>query len=383
MTPPIAKESPSSVAALFAPFTLNGLTLPNRIVMAPMTRNFSPRGVPGADVAAYYRRRAEGRAGLIITEGTAPNYPQAANMPQIPHLYGEEALAGWARVVSEVREAGGRIFSQIWHVGAVQGQSGPPKLPEFPVSPSGMLKPDVKIGEPLTLAEIDTLVQAYGDAAEAAQRVGFDGIEIHGAHGYLIDQFFWEGTNRRTDQYGGDIAGRTRFAVEIIRECRCRTGKHFPIVLRFSQWKLQDYAARLVSTPQDLASFLEPLAAAGLDAFHCSTRRFWEPEFEGSDLNLAGWTKKITGMPTITVGSVSLTVDFVDSFRGVQDKAALEGTGRTAHISRLVDMLARGDFDLVAIGRALLADPAWAAKVRDGQFDELCAFTPEALKTLA
>jgi 2,4-dienoyl-CoA reductase-like NADH-dependent reductase (Old Yellow Enzyme family) len=139
----------------------------------------------------------------------------------------------------------------------------------------------------------------------------------------------------------------------------------------------------MVSTPQDLARFLEPLAAAGLDAFHCSTRRFWEPEFEGSDLNLAGWAKKITGMPTITVGSVSLTVDFVDSFRGVQDKAALEGTGSTAHISRLVEMLARGDFDLVAVGRALLADPAWAAKMRDGQFDELRVFTPEALKALA
>ncbi len=370
-------------AELFTPFTLNELTLRNRVVMAPMTRNFSPRGVPGSDVAAYYRRRAEGGAGLIITEGTSPNHPEAANMPQIPNLYGDEALGGWSRVVSEVRAAGGRIFSQIWHVGAVQGQGGPPKLPESPVSPSGLLKPDVKIGEPLTIAGIEALVTAYGDAAAAAQHVGFHGIEIHGAHGYLIDQFFWDGTNRRTDRYGGDIASRTRFAVEIIRECRRRTAKTFPIVLRFSQWKLQDYAARLVSTPRELERFLEPLAASGLDAFHCSTRRFWEPEFEDSDLNLAGWTKKIAGLPTIAVGSVSLTVDFVDSFRGVRDTAALDGAGRTAHISRLVEMLGRGDFDLVAVGRALLADPAWAAKIRDGHWDALRVFTPEALKTLA
>jgi 2,4-dienoyl-CoA reductase-like NADH-dependent reductase (Old Yellow Enzyme family) len=382
MNPPIANESPASVASLFTPFTLNGLTLPNRIVMAPMTRNFSPGGIPGPDVAAYYRRRAEGGAGLIITEGISLNHPQAANMPQIPRLYGDEALSGWSRVVSEVRAGGGRIFSQIWHVGAVQGQ-GDPKLPAAPISPSGLLKPDVKIGEPLTVAEIESLVQAYGDAAEAAQRAGFHGIEIHGAHGYLIDQYFWDATNCRTDQYGGDIAARTRFAVEIIRECRRCTGKNFPIVLRFSQWKLQDYSARLVQTAQELARFLEPLAAAGVDAFHCSTRRFWEPEFEGSDMNLAGWTKRITGMPTITVGSVSLTVDFVDSFRGVQDTAALNGSGRTAHISRLVEMLARGDFDLVAVGRALLADPAWTAKIRDGHFDQLRVFTPEALKTLA
>jgi 2,4-dienoyl-CoA reductase-like NADH-dependent reductase (Old Yellow Enzyme family) len=372
----------TSVAALFTPFTLNGLMLPNRIVMAPMTRNFSPGGVPGQDVAAYYRRRAEGGVGLIITEGTAPNHPQATNMPQIPCLYGKEALAGWSHVVSEVRAAGGRIFSQIWHVGAVQGPGGPPKLPESPVSPSGLLKPDVKIGEPLSIAEIESLIRAYGDAAEAAQRIGFQGIEIHGAHGYLIDQFFWEGTNRRTDQYGGDIAARTRFAADIIGECRRRTGKDFPIVVRFSQWKLQDYSARLARTPEELTRFLEPLAASGLDAFHCSTRRFWEPEFEGSDLNLGGWTKKITGLPTITVGSVALTVDFVDSFRGVKE-ATGNGAGRTAHIGRLVEMLARGDFDLVAVGRAVLADPAWAEKIQESRFDEIRVFVPEDLKTLA
>ncbi|MGH9737946.1 MAG: NADH:flavin oxidoreductase [Candidatus Acidiferrales bacterium] len=372
-----------SAAALFTPFTLNGVTLSNRIVMAPMTRNFSPRGVPSPDVAGYYRRRAEGGAGLIITEGTSPNHPEAANMPQIPRLYGEEALAGWSRVVSEVRAAGGRIFSQVWHVGAAQGPSGPPKLPQTPVSPSGLLKPDVVIGEPLAVAEIEALITAYGEAAAAAQRVGFHGIEIHGAHGYLIDQFFWDATNRRTDHFGGDIAGRTRFAVEIIRECRRRTGPDFPIVLRFSQWKLQDYAARLASAPEELARFLEPLAASGLDAFHCSTRRFWEPEFEGSDLNLAGWTKKITGMPTITVGSVALTVDFVDSFRGAEEPTAVNGAGRTAHIDRLAEMLARGDFDLVAVGRALLADPAWANKIREARIDDIRVFSPEALKTLA
>lgn len=352
--------------------------------MAPMTRNHSPHGVPGEDVAAYYRRRAEGGVGLILTEGTAPNHPQAKNMPNVPQIYGEEALVGWKRVVAEVHAAGGKIFSQIWHVGAVQGPGGPPKLPVSPISPSGLLKPDAKVGEPMTQADIDVMIEAYAQGAEAAHQVGFDGVEIHGAHGYLIDEFFWDGTNRRTDKYGGDLSGRTRFAVEIIRECRRRTGPNFPILLRFSQWKGQDYEARLVSTPQELARFLEPLAAAGLDAFHCSTRRFWFPEFEGSDLNLAGWTKKITGKPTITVGSVSLNIDFLASFRGVPDPSSQPGAidGRTAHMDRLLEMLARGDFDLVAVGRALLSDPAWAAKVRDGRLDELRPFTPEALKTI-
>jgi 2,4-dienoyl-CoA reductase-like NADH-dependent reductase (Old Yellow Enzyme family) len=370
---------------LFSPFTLNGLKLPNRIVMAPMTRNFSPRGVPGPDVAAYYLRRAEGGAGLILTEGTSPDHPQAANMPQIPDLYGAEALAGWGRVVEGVRAAGGRIFSQIWHVGAVQGQTEP-KLPVSPISPSGLLKAGVKVGEPMTLAEIEGMIEAYAQAVENARRVGFDGIELHGAHGYLIDQFFWQETNQRTDKYGGDLVRRTRFAVEIIEECRRRVGPNFPIQLRFSQWKLQNYGARLVTTTDELSRFLVPLVSAGLDAFHCSTRRFWDPEFEGSDLNLAGWTKKITGKPTITVGSVSLDVDFVVSFgRLPNPESGAPGNGESPaeEMDNLEKMLARGDFDLVAVGRAMLADSSWAAKVRDGRYAELAAFTPEVLKTLA
>jgi len=375
---------PLSVRGLFKPFTLNGVKLANRILMAPMTRNFSPGGVPGPEVAAYYRRRAEAGVGLILTEGTAPHHPQAKNMPNVPHMYGEEALAGWARVAEEVHRAGGRIFSQLWHVGAVQSQSAP-KLPVSPVSPSGLLKPGVRIGEPMTQADIDAVIAGFAESAAHAQRVGFDGVEIHGAHGYIIDEFFWEGTNQRTDPYGGDLPRRTRFAVEIIRECRRRVGPNFPLQLRFSQWKGQDYTARLVTTPQDLARFLEPLTAAGVDAFHCSTRRFWEPEFEGSDLNLAGWAKKLTGKPTITVGSVTLDVDFMVSLGRMPAPMSnvREADGRAAHVDRLLEMLGRGDFDLVAVGRAMLADPGWASKVREGRFSELNPFTPDVLKTLA
>jgi len=374
-----------STAELFKPFTLKGVTLPNRIVMAPMTRNFSPGGVPGADVAAYYRRRAEGGVGLILTEGTAPNHPQAKNMPNVPHMYGDEALAGWKQVVEGVHTVGGHIFSQLWHVGAVQGQSEP-KLPGAPVSPSGLLKPGVKVGEPMTRADIDAVIEGFAQGAANAQHVGFDGIEIHGAHGYIIDEFFWDGTNLRADKYGGDLVARTRFAVEIIQECRRRVGPDFPMQIRFSQWKGQEFTARLANTPQELARFLEPLTAAGIDAFHCSQRRFWEPEFEGSDLNLAGWTKKITGKPTITVGSVTLDLDFLVSLGRMptpQAKPGEAGDGRAAHMDRLLEMFVRGDFDLVAVGRAMLADPNWALKVRESRFADLTPFRPEVLRTLA
>lgn len=147
-----------------------------------------------------------------------------------------------------------------------------------------------------------------------------------------------------------------------------------PLILRYSQWKQQDYTARLAETPQALESFLGPLSDAGVDMFHASTRRFWIPEFEGSDLNLAGWTKKLSGKPVITVGSVGLNSDFLGAFMGEGSPAAsLDG---------LLKRFEAGEFDLVAIGRALLSDPQWAAKVRDGRFDELADFSAEALKEL-
>jgi len=118
------------------------------------------------------------------------------------------------------------------------------------------------------------------------------------------------GTNQRVDGYGGDLVARTRFAVEVIREVRRQVGPEFPASLHFSQWTLQDNHAKLAHSPAELERFLSPLTAAGVDLFHCSQRRFRKPEFEGSSLNLAGWSRKLTGKPTITVGSITLNEEF-------------------------------------------------------------------------
>lgn len=363
-----------SVDSLFRPITIGKLDLPNRIVMAPMTRSFSPGGVPGSDVAAYYRRRAENGVGLIVTEGTLIHHPAATGDPNVPNFHGEKALQGWARVVSEVHEAGGRIVPQLWHVGITRRNGSQPHPEALTIGPSGLQLNGEKLTEPMTQAEIDYIVAAFAQAAADAKRIGFDGIELHGAHGYLIDQFFWERTNQRTDEYGGDMIKRTRFAVEIVEACRRAVGHDFPIILRLSQWKPTEYTGKLATTPELLEQFLAPLVAAGVDIFHCSTRRFWEPEFEGSTLNFAGWVKKLSGKPTITVGSVGLDVEFTGAFRGVGAK--------TADINDLLDRLEQEEFDLVAIGRALLMDPEWAIKIRDGRTDELVPFNVEALKKL-
>ena len=137
------------------------------------------------------------------------------------------------------------------------------------------------------------------------------------------------------------------------------------------------HSARLVQTPEQLEAFLKPLSEAGVDIFHCSTRRFWEPEFEGSDLNLAGWTRKLTGKPTITVGSVGLDGEFLQ-FMVNTDKVA-----QPASLEKLLERLNNDEFDLVAVGRALLVDPDWAVKVREGREADILPFSREALTTLA
>ncbi|HCO59322.1 MAG TPA: 12-oxophytodienoate reductase [Porticoccaceae bacterium] len=370
------------VEALFTPFTINKLELPNRVVMAPMTRNFSPNNVPGDNVAAYYRRRAEGDTGLIITEGTYVNHPSAGAYENVPFFYGDEALAGWKKVVDEVHAAGAKIAPQLWHTGIMRGVGGEgmtmEPYPDSPaMGPSGLLMPGKEIGHTMTLEDIEQVSQAYIQGAVDAQALGFDCIELHGAHGYMIDQFFWEGTNQRTDDYGGSIVKRTKFAADIIRGIREKVGPDYPIILRFSQWKLMNYQARLVDSPETLEQFLQPLCDAGVDVFHCSTRRFWLPEFEGSDLNLAGWTKKITGKPCITVGSVSLEDEFLDAeARGIAEHS------EPASIGNLATLLKRGDFDLVAVGRSLISNPEWARLVRAGQESELLAYDQSNLAEL-
>jgi 2,4-dienoyl-CoA reductase-like NADH-dependent reductase (Old Yellow Enzyme family) len=221
------------------------------------------------------------------------------------------------------------------------------------------------------------VVEAFVQAAIDAERIGFDAVELHGAHGYLLDQFFWPGTNHRTGNYGGSLENRARFACEIVSGIRAKVSKDFPIIFRFSQWKQQDYTARLAETSEELGEFLSYLVNAGVDIFHCSQRRFWEAEFEGSDLNLAGWTKKLTGKDTITVGSVSLNSDFLPELGEKSFKA-----GEIANLDGLTERLERDEFDLVAVGRAIIANPDWVKQVQLGQFDKLANFEKKMLMNL-
>ncbi len=365
------------MSELFSPYSLGNLELANRVVMAPMTRSMSPGNVPNDDVVEYYRSRAAGGVGLIITEGTCVGHKAASGYPNVPFVAGEEALAGWKKVIDAVHAEGGKIAPQLWHVGGIRKPGVEPGGDTPGYSPSGMAFPGKVTGHAMSKKDIEEAVESFVQAAVDSEKIGFDAIELHGAHGYLLDQFFWEGTNARDDEYGGSLENRVRFACEIVRGIRARVSPDFPIIFRFSQWKQQDYSARLAESPEQLGEFLSHLVDAGVDIFHCSQRRFWEAEFEGSDLNLAGWTKKLTGKDSITVGSVSLNADFLPEGGETTFK-----DGEIASLDGLLKMLNNDEFDLVAVGRALIANPDWANRVKAGELTSLTAFDKRMLMSL-
>jgi 2,4-dienoyl-CoA reductase-like NADH-dependent reductase (Old Yellow Enzyme family) len=361
--------------ALFRPFAFKGLNLKNRIVMAPMTRSFSPGGVATEEVAQYYKRRAEGEVGLIVSEGTGVDRPGSLNDANIPRFHGETELAAWKRVIDAVHEGGGVMAPQLWHVGAVRSRD-PEWNPKGGYdSPSGLSSPGKKFGDGMSEETVADAIRAFAEAAAHAKALGFEAVELHGAHGYLIDQFFWDGTNEREDAYGSKgLSGRARFAADILKAVRKAVGPDYPIIIRISQWKQQDFNVKLAHDPKALEAWLTALTDAGADILHCSQRRFWEPEFEGSDLNFAGWAKKLTGAPTITVGSVGLSGEFIAAYAGE--------ASQPASLDELERRMERDEFDLVAVGRALLQDPEWVVKVREGRTAELKSFERSAMGVL-
>ena len=358
---------------LFQPITIRDLTLRNRISMSPMTRYFSPDGVPGEDVVGYYRRRAEAGVGLIVTEGVGIDHLTAVDDPAIPHMYGKAALNGWRRVTDAVHAAGGRIFPQLWHQGPLRdpARSNRPNL--IGSRPSGhwgkaghtsygdnyvdaMRAP----GQPMGTGEIADIIAAFAGAARNAMEAGFDGVALHGGHGYLIDSFLWHETNLRDDRYGGDAARRTAFAAEIVAAVRAEIG-NAPIMFRFSQHKQQDYGARLGETPEELGALLVPLAQAGVDLFDTSGRVFDRPAFEGSPLSLAGWAKTLTGKPTVAIGGIGLGNGLGETLSDSSETKPLD------NLKAARDAIARQEFDMAGVGRALLNDPQWVERVRKGQ----------------
>lgn len=360
------------VSPLFAPLTVNGVTLPNRFVMPGMQRALADDGVPRAALRDIYRERVEGGVGLVISESTAIDHDSAYWQRKAVRMH-SSTHDRWQDIIAGVKDAGGTIFIQLWHPGAMRTN---PPIDTPTLSPSGLTGDGGSNGEAMTADDLDEVKASYVRAALDSQRLGADGVELHGAHGYFLDQFLWATTNRRTDGYGGDdIRDRVRYPAEVVAAIRAAVGPDFPISFRFSQWKEIDFTAKVVEGPEELEVLVGTLRDAGVDLFHASARRLHVPEWEGSDLGLAGWTKSLTDAPVIAVGSVGLSADLQDNLwkgEAVEPQVALG-------LRRVLERFAQGQFDAVAVGRSLLADPAWVAKVREGRLDDIVPFTTELL----
>jgi N-ethylmaleimide reductase len=256
---------------LFSPYTLGSTTLKNRVVMAPMTRSRSPGNIPGSLVATYYTQRAE--AGLIVTEGTSPS-PNGLGYARIPGLFSTEQAQGWKSVTDAVHQAGGRIFVQLMHTGRVSHPLNLPPgsrhLAPSAVAMTGTMWTDTQglqpypVPQAMTEADIQEAIDEYRRAAELAVTAGFDGVELHGANGYLIDQFLNTASNHRTDDWGGSLVNRTRFAREVATATAAAIGPA-RVGIRLSPYGVfNDMAtdARMEDAFELLATELSPLKLA-------------------------------------------------------------------------------------------------------------------------
>jgi 2,4-dienoyl-CoA reductase-like NADH-dependent reductase (Old Yellow Enzyme family) len=338
-------------------------------------RGFMDDGSPTQKMVDYMRRCAAGGVGLIISESTSPDHPSAYWQPMMGRLE-PGTLRAWKNVVTAVRGEGATFFQQIWHPGSMRKVAPGHPLADYPAwSPSGLIQSGRSNGQAMTYQGLQDLKQAYVRAAENAQTLGADGVEIHSAHGYLLDQFLWAETNVRQDGYSGpSLVERARYPIEIAAAIRKAVGEDFVISYRFSQFKEVDYGATIASGPEDLRAMLDALRAAGVDMFNVSSRRFLKaewPDREHPDFTIAEWTKSMTDAAVMTCGSVGLNVEM---FANLFDDEEPSELSIERDLRALAERVERGTLDLVGVGRMHIANNDFVNKVRDLRFRELALF---------
>ncbi len=360
----------------FKPCTLGALSLKNRITMAPMTRRMAPKdGIPTESIINYYRRRAAGGTALIISEGTFIDSKHAHDSFSVPRFETEAQWEGWKKVAEAVHKEGSAFVPQLWHIGRRAIDPIGPSISQAPPQIDGRIGPIVR---KMTAEDFVQVTESYVTAAKAAQSIGCDAIEIHGAHGYLLDSFLSSATNHRTDQYGGTLENRMRFPLAIVQAVRKAVGSKLPLIFRTSQWRADDFEEVKFPTPAEFKTWVNALAKAGINILHISTRRVTDPAFPLDDphLTLAGWARKLSHLPVIGVGSTctSITLENYKSNNNEPDRV----TDPMPQLS----LIESGEIDLLAIGRSFIANPDWVKKVHSGKWQALKPFHKEMLSTL-
>lgn len=333
---------------VFEPIRIGNLELKNRMVVSAMVTNYcTPDGMATDKFIAYHEHKAKGGWGLIITEDYAIN-PTAGGFKRLPGLWDDAQIESHRRLTDRIHAAGGRIAAQIYHAGrettsAVTG--------EQPVAPSALAEPSVKeVPRELTTLEIHTLVEQFGDCARRAKAAGFDAVEVHGAHGYLIGAFASPFSNKRTDEYGGTIRNRARFGMEVIRNIKEKCGEDYPVLYRISAVEYVPGGLEIAES-KVIAQCMEE---AGADCIHCSQGVY-------------------ASSHAITPPSVFPRAGYVENAAEMKRAVYIPviAVGRINDIDIAEDVLQSGKADLVTMARASLADPELPVKVQEGRGDEV------------
>ena len=348
-----------------APFDLGPLRLRNRFTVAPMTRiSAQPDGTPTAQMAGYYREFAAGGFGLITTEGIYPDAAHSQGYFGQPGLVTEGHVAGWRTVVDAVHAEGVPIVAQLMHAGAIsQGNSyGVGTIGPSAVAPPGRMMADYggvggawSAPAEMTARDIDEVIAGFAAAATRARAAGFDGVEIHGANGYLLDQFLTDYTNLRTDEYGGPVANRIRLHVRVLDAVREAVGD-LPVGMRLSQTKVNDFAYRWPGGADDARVIFDALADASYLHIASEGRDFLETARLAGGSTITQLAREVTGKPVVANGGMHA-------------------------LPQAAGVLTGGHADLLSLGTGALANPDLPRRVETGA--PLAAFDREMLHPMA
>ncbi|MFJ9496455.1 NADH:flavin oxidoreductase [Brevibacillus centrosporus] len=346
---------------LFTDIRIGHLTLKNRIGLAPMTRvSATEDGQATQIMIDYYKSYAQGGFGFLITEGAYPDETYSQGYLNQSGIANEKHIAAWRKITEAVHQSGSKIIVQLMHAGA---QSQGNRYKSEIIAPSHVRAKGEQlpfyVGEgpyknpkPMTKADIQEVVRSFAEAAKRAKAAGFDGVEIHGANGYLLDEYLTDYMNQRTDEYGGSTENRVRILIEVANAVREAVGTDFVVGIRISQGKVSDYHHKWAGAEKDAEIIFSSLSRVGLDYIHVTEYDATQPAFEGTDHTLAALAKKFSKVPVIANGHL-------------EDPEKAE------------QLLIRGEADLITLGKGALANHDWPKRIAAGQ--PLREFNPEIL----